>query len=86
MITSTINIVKEDPYLYRFAAEVYQKAYKVNIRKFSTRHSFVMWALECIGPRPTNKHHLYLTSDYDSPAEWRVPSKTTIIDYLNEYS
>ncbi len=84
MVTSTATIVMEDNYLYRFAQEVYQKVYSADERKLSTRHSFVIWVLESIGPRPTSKHHLFLTGDFDSPVEWRVPRNTFLKDYLHE--
>jgi hypothetical protein len=82
MFTPIATIVMEDNYLYRFAEEVYQKRYPRNERKYPTRHLFVMAVLESIGPRPTPEHHLFLTGNFESPVEWKVPRNSFLRDYL----
>lgn len=64
--------MESECYILRFAREVYQKRFPQTERKFLTRHEFQQWVLETLGPRPSSDYQLFLTGNYDCPAEWRL--------------
>ena len=84
MISSRQHQLDRERYVYRFAEDVYLKAYKKEYRFFKTRHEFVDWLIAEVGDRPSSRHHLYLTGVPEAPAEWRKVSNTFIRDYINE--